>query len=142
MTEVLIVIGIFALVGTITFYFFAGFSKKATLEKDTAALTALINNAKVLSFASKNTSVFGIRLENDKAVLFRGASYVPGGEDEKVVVFANNVYLYSHSLNGGGSEIIFDRLTGNTSNYGTIVLSLTDHSASTTITILPTGVIE
>jgi len=140
--EILVTIGLMGLILGMTFYFFGGFSSKESLEKDIAGLTAVIRNARLLSVASKDASVFGVHLESDKAVLFEGNPYVAGGANEKIMEFSKNVYLYSYSLNLGVPDIIFDRLTGNTSNFGSITLSLKDDSASTTITILSTGVVQ
>ena len=140
--ELIMVIVIFSIILSVSFYFFSGFGKKEALEKDVAGLTAFMRNARLLSVASKDASVFGVHLENSKAVLFEGNIYVAGGANEKILIFSPKVYLYSYSLNNGGSDIIFDRLTGNTLNYGTVTLSLKDNSASSTITILKTGVIQ
>ncbi len=140
--EILVVIGIFMVIMSISLYFFSGFSKKESLEKDIAGLTALARDARLLSIASKDASLFGIHLENDKAVLFEGSTYSAGGPNEKVVLFSREVYMFSYSLNLGSPDIVFTRLIGNTQNYGDVTLSLKDDSASTTITILNTGVIQ
>lgn len=140
--EVLMVIAIFTIIASITFYFFGGFNKREVLEKDVNSLTALVRNARLLSVASKNASPFGIHLESDKAVLFEGNSYVMGGPNEKILEFSREIYMSAYSINNGDADIVFARLTGETLNYGTIKLSTKDDSASTTITILRTGVIQ
>lgn len=142
LVEILVVIGIFGVLLTTSLYFFGKWDKKEALEKDVASLTALIRNASRLSADSKDASVFGIHLESGKAVLFEGSSYVPGGSNEKSQELSNRVYISSYSLNGGGQDIIFARLSGATSNYGTVTLSLKDGSASTTVTVLKTGVVQ
>src|SRR4030042_5171619 len=136
--EVLVVIAIFTAIFSISLYFFGGLSKKESLEKDIASLTALIRNARLLSVASKNASAFGIHLEGDRVVLFEGTSYISDGPNEKIIFFSREVYLHSSFINGGGADIVFARLTGATANYGNITLSLWDNSASTTITVLKT----
>ncbi len=140
--ELIMVIVIFTVIASVTFYFFGGFNKKEILEKDAASLTALIRNARLLSVTSKDASPFSIHLESDKAVLFEGSLYVAGGLNEKTVEFSREVYMSAYSINNGGPDIVFTRLTGETLNYGTVKLSLRDDSASTTITILRTGVIQ
>lgn len=140
--EILVVIGIFSVVLSMTFYFFSKLNEKEALEKDVASLTSFIRNARLLSVASKNASPFGVHLENDKVVLFEGNTYSAGGSNEKILMLSKEVYMSSYSLNLGSPDIVFARLVGNTSNYGTITLSLKDDSASTTVTILGTGVIQ
>jgi prepilin-type N-terminal cleavage/methylation domain-containing protein len=140
--EILTVIGIFIVIFSLTFYFFGGLDKRESLEKDVAGVTALIRNARILSIASKNASVFGIHFESDKAVLFEGSTYTSGGQNEKIINLSRKVYISSYSLNNGGQDIVFSRLVGDTTNFGTVTLSLKDNSTSTTITILKTGVIQ
>lgn len=140
--ELLVVIGIMTIVLSISFYFFKGMGKKDALEKDVAGLVSFVRNARLLSVASKDAMAFGIHLQSDKAVLFGGDSYSAGGPNEKIIEFSKEVYMSSYSLSLGTPDIVFARLTGNTTNFGTITLSLKDDSASTTITILRTGVIQ
>ncbi len=140
--ELLVVIIIMTIIIAISFYFIPNWGKKDALEKDVAGLTSFIRDARLLSMASKDAQPFGIHLQDDKVVLFEGSIYVAGGANEKIMEFSNKVYLYEYSLNGGGADMVFTRLTGYTSNFGTVTLSLKDNSASTTITILSTGVIQ
>lgn len=140
--ELLVVIGIMTIILSMSFYFFSDFGKRDALEKDVAGLTAFIRNARLLSIASKDAMPFGIHLESGRAVLFEGSTYTAGGANEKLIDFSGKVYMSSHSLTLGSPDIVFARLTGGTSNYGGITLSLKDGSASTTITILRTGVIQ
>lgn len=139
--EFLVAIGILTIVASMTFYFFAGFRGKM-LDTDAAGLSAFLREARLLSIASKNASPFGIHLESDGAVLFQGNTYIAGGANQKHLKFARNVYLHSYALDGGGQDIVFNRLTGATSDFGDITLSLKDDSASTTITVLRTGVVK
>lgn len=140
--EFIVVITILTIIASISFYVFSKLDKKEALEKDVASLTSMIREARLLSVASKNTSSFGVHFENDRAILFEGSSYSGPQPSDKVISFSNRVKLESYSLNMGGSDIVFSRLIGNTNNYGTVTLSIKDGSASSTITILSTGVIQ
>lgn len=140
--ELLIVIAVMTVILSISFYFFSGVGKNDALEKDVAGLTSFIRDARLLSVTSKNSSAFGIHLENNRAVLFEGNVYVAGGPNEKIIEFSKYIYMSAHALNTAGSDIVFERLTGSTSDFGTVTLSLTDDSTSSTITILRTGVIQ
>lgn len=140
--EVMIVIGVFVIVAGMTFYFFSGLNKKEILEKDVAGVSAFIRDARMLAVTSKDSSVFGIHFENDKVVLFKGSSYVAGGPDQKVFTLSKAVYMSGYSLNLGVPDVVFSRFSGETANFGTVTFSLDDDSASITITILGTGVIQ
>lgn len=140
--ELLLVISIMMAILFMPFYFFKGMRQRNALEQDVASLTALARNARLLSVVSKNATQFGIHLTSSEATLFEGSTYVAGGVNERKVTFSDEVYMSGYSLNQGSPDILFSRLTGNTQNYGTITLSLKDNSTSTTITILPTGVVQ
>lgn len=140
--EVMVVIGIFVIVAGMTFYFFSGFNKKEILEKDIAGISALVREARMLAVTSKDSSVFGIHFENNKAVLFKGSSYIAGGSEEKVFLLSKTVYMSGYLLDLGTPDVVFARLSGETTNFGTVTFSLDDDSASTTITILRTGVVQ
>jgi prepilin-type N-terminal cleavage/methylation domain-containing protein len=140
--EILAVIAIIAAVSTIAVYFFGNLNKAELLKKDADSLVAFIRNARLFTISSKNASQYGVHLEANKAVLFQGSVYTPGGEEERIHEFSNNVEISTYSLNMGGQDIVFKRLTGFTDNYGTVKIQLKDGSASTTITILGTGVVK
>ena len=142
LVEILVVIAIISVISGITFYFFGNANDRQVLEKNVSGVTSLIRNARLLSVASKNASVFGIHFESDKAVLFEGSSYSAGSPFERIIDLSREVYIPSYSLNGGGSDVVFSRLVGETINYGTVTISLKDNSTSTVITILKTGVIQ
>lgn len=140
--ELLMVIAVMTIIMGISFYFFSSLSKKEALEKNVDSLVSLIRNGRMLSIESKDAMPFGIHLEAGKAVLFEGNTYASGGANEKIFEFSNGVYLSGYSLDSGDSDIVFDRLTGGTSDFGTVTLSSKGNSTSTVITILKTGVIQ
>ncbi len=140
--EVMVVIGLFVIVAGMTFYFFSGFNKKEILEKDVAGVSALVRDARMLSVTSKDSSVFGIHFEADKVILFKGGSYITGGSDQKIFTLSKTVYMSEYSLDLGIPDVVFARFSGETSNFGTVTFSLDDDSASTTITISRTGVVQ
>lgn len=142
LVEILAAIAIITAVTTIAVYVFGNLNKKEALSKDADALISLIRNARLFTISSKNASQYGVRLEANRAILFQGSVYAPGGEEERIHEFSGNVEINSYSLNMGGQEIVFKRLTGFTDNFGTVKIWLKDGSASTTITILSTGVVK
>jgi hypothetical protein len=120
--------------------------KKANLEealkKDRQGLVAILEEARSLSLSAKEENVYGVRVETSKAEIFKGSVYNVN-PDNKVQNFNNSVQVSSYSLNGGGQDIIFSRLTGSTDQYGSIHLSVVGQPlSSTTVTVKSTGVIE
>ena len=78
-------------------------------------------------------------------VLFRGAIYDSLDANNEAVALdsALEIYPTPPSLTGGGSDVIFDRLTGKTNQDGTVIIRVkSDTSKTRTITINATGVVS
>ncbi len=116
---------------------------KQALDKSTLAVTALLEQARGSTLASKNDSEYGVHFDADKAVMFKGTTYSSSNSSNISAPINYRVQISGVSLSGGGNEVIFQRLTGGTIYTGTITLSLVASSTQTkTITIYGTGVID
>ena len=141
--ELLISISIVGILSLIGIWYFTRATGAEALKKDTQGVVAIINEARALSLASKNALKYGVHLEEFQTVLFEGDTYLAGAATNKYQSFNQRVHKLSHSLNGGGDEIIFSRLTGETEDFGTITLSLIDDvMSSTTVSINESGVVQ
>jgi len=100
-----------------------------------------IRTAKVRSIGALNDKNYGIHFENAKVVIFDGTgAYADGSVANETFILPENIEISNIALSGGGSDIIFERLTGNTSNYGSISLrSKKDLSKIKTIYINASG---
>jgi prepilin-type N-terminal cleavage/methylation domain-containing protein len=141
--EILTSIAILGALCLISVWHFTSATKAEALAKDRQGLVALLSEARSLSLASKEALPYGVHLEEFQAILFKGPSYSAGNAENITQSFHSAVHLSNYSITGGGSDIIFSRLTGATLNDGTIRLALQNNSlSSTTITVKNTGVIE
>lgn len=141
--ELLVSISILSLMSLVGLWYFTRATDAEALKKDTQGLISILNEARSLSLASKNALKYGVHLEEFQAVLFEGDIYVSNAVSNKYFYFNQRVHKLNHNLNGGGDDIVFSRLTGETTNFGTIQLSLiNDSMSSTTILININGVIE
>jgi len=141
--EILFVITIIGMLSILGLWYFTRANTAEALKKDAQGLTAILSEARSLSLSSKNAVKYGVHLEEFQAVLFQGTSYNSSDTNNRYQPFNRAVHMLSHSLNGGGDEILFSRLTGETDNYGSVTLSLINNSlSSTTITISSAGVIQ
>jgi prepilin-type N-terminal cleavage/methylation domain-containing protein len=140
--ETLISLSILAILLTIALWYFKGATGTEALKKDRQGLVAILEEARSLSLSSKEADVYGVRVEASQATLFKGDVYNTTA-DNKIHQFNSAVQASSYSLNGGGRDIVFSRLTGSTENFGIVTLSLTrEPLSSTTVTVKSTGVIE
>lgn len=139
--ETLMVIAILAVLATFVVMSFKNFNSAQALNKDAGLVVSVLNQARVLTLASRNNYQYGAHIATGQIVLFRGGSYSSSTTTNTTLSFNSGVSA-STSLTGGGSDVIFERLTGKTSDNGTITLSLSGSTTTKSITIFSTGVVQ
>ena len=139
--EILIVIGILGLLVATIIPSFLNFRRNSILNTETQEVLTLINKARLSAISSKGDMQYGIHLENGKVVLFPGTTYTAGASSNEEHIFNATLSLSSVVVNGGGSNIVFQKVTGATSQNATTTLLVTGSTASTTIIIRPTGIV-
>ena len=140
--ELAIVIAIMATLSAIIISTFISFRKNQALEKDTEIVVQVLEQARNQTLSSKNSSVYGVHFTAPKITLFKGSSYVANDSNNQDFVLSSTDTILTISLAGGGSDIVFNRLTGETTQNGTIVVSSPGLSRTKTVTIYKTGVVE
>lgn len=74
--------------------------------------------------------------------IYKGASYATRTTSYDLVLsMPTDLSFGAITLNGGGSEIVFDKLTGKTAKYGTIVIT-PNQGTALTISVNALGVID
>jgi len=129
--ETLIVICIISVVVAIIIPNLSEFRNQQVLKNTTEDVVSLINEARNNTISSKNSNAYGVHFQSDRAILFSGLSFVPS-VDNKQIDFDSAVLIPGTggiNLTGGGSDIIFNRITGDTVNNGTIVIQLANDSS-------------
>ena len=141
--EILIVITVLAMISTLIFASFSKFNSAQILNGTTQTVLSILDEARALTLASKNNLSYSVHFETSKVVLFKGTTYSASDTDNDVTILNNRVTVSDISLNGGGSDVLFDKLTGKTSQSGTITITLTsDANRFKTIKIGTAGVSE
>jgi len=141
--EVLVAIAVIVALAAVVFSALARFNRVQTLNSATESVHASLSEARSLTLASKSSMVYGVHFDVGSTTLFQGTAYVPGDPDNKVLALSNTVTISDISLEGGGEDVVFDRLTGKTSQFGTVTLSLNaDATKTRVITIDASGIIE
>lgn len=138
--ELVITIGILIILSTMAIPFFWYFQKKSDLNNNTEEIVNILRLAQNKTLASESASNYGVYFESDKFVLFKGTNYDPLSEDNNIRNLSENLEIYEIILTGGGLAIVFDRVVGTTSQFGSISLRLkTNPSKSQTIYIENSG---
>ena len=138
--EIIIAISImvFLFSASISYYFATNESTKlSTSAQDIISSIKLAKNRTVASLAS---SSYGLHFENNQYVMFRGVSYSASDPNNIFYAVPTGIEIANIALEGGGSDVVFDRITGKVVNNGSInVRVISDTSKSKTITIPVSG---
>lgn len=140
--EILIIIAIAIIITVGSISVFVNFNKNKALEISTQNITSLLKEARSLTLASKNANVYGVHLQADKAILFEGSNFSSTSPNNREYNLPSNIKITSINLNGGGNDVLFNRLTGETDQFGTTTTSLLNSSSSKNIIIENTGIVE
>lgn len=140
--EIVVVIAIMSMIGTFVVIAYAKFNSSQALEKDALQVISVLNQARSLTLSSKGNSQYGVHFGSSEVVLFTGENFQSEAESN-IPVALNRLVSVSADLSGGGSEVVFERLTGRTAQSGTVALSLLGEATSTrSLIIYETGVVE
>lgn len=126
--EIILVLAIIGILTVISLKAMAKFRNQAVLDATVEGVVSILREAQNLTLASKEDSSYGVYLEPSRIVLFQGDAYVEGDGDNVVSDLQNQIFISDVDLNSGGSVIIFERLTGETLNWGTTTISVTSGS--------------
>lgn len=140
--EILIVLGVMAIISGIIFTMFVSFRKNQALSLDVQTITSVLRQARNQTIASKNSSSYGVHFATSTITLFTGDSYVQNNASNQVYSINSVDAIVTISLYGGGSDVVFRRLTGETSQSGSVTVSSVSTSQTKTVTIYGTGLVE
>ena len=113
------------------------------LDKSSSLVVSVLNEARSLTLSGKSDSQYGVYFQDDQLALFRGSTYATSTSDNVFTTLNSLVGIRNISLSGGSSRVLFDRLTGATSQAGSLEVYLRSDTASyKRVTISSTGVIE
>lgn len=140
--EIMAAVAIMVILATIVWGAFYSFRRQAALEAASENVIALLNQARAKTLASQASSEFGVHFESVKAVMFKGAVYSATSPDNEEFILPLSVEISAVSLEGGGSDIFFEKFSANASKTGSITLRLkSDVSKTKNIVITKTGLV-
>ncbi len=143
--EIIVIIGIIAIISVITVPKLADFQQQQALNNTSEDIVSLLNEARNSTISSKNSNTYGVHFQTDKAILFAGTSYSSSPSNKQIDFDSAVISPITGGINlsGNGSDVVFERITGETTQNGTIVLELVKHTdKQKIITINLTGVID
>ena len=141
--EVLIVLVIMSLLAVMLAGAYGNFRSVQNLQAGSAAAASLFSRARSEAVAGVDGMPHGVHVGTNTLTLFEGISYAAGSSSNEVVALVGNLAVSATSLAGGGSDVIFAQLTGETAEPGTITLQAgTDSSRHKIITVSAAGIVS
>ncbi|MES3005074.1 MAG: GspH/FimT family protein [Patescibacteria group bacterium] len=140
--EVLVVLGVLALVVSIVFSGFNSFSKTKSVGSDAETIVEILRQARNETIASKNSSAYGVHFSGNTMTIFVGPTYSAGAATNRVISLPSNNTSLTLSLTGGVSYVLFAKISGETNQNGTITVSSSGVTGTKTVTIYKTGIVE
>ncbi len=141
--ETLFAIGVLTLLFAFTLGPFGAIKDRKVLSDAAEKVEALLQEARTDTSSSLDASNYGVHFDTSSVTLFEGSIYSVSESTNKIVTLDSAVSISDISLSGGGSDVIFNRITGDTDNNGTVKISLVkDSSKSKIISIFPLGTVS
>src|SRR3989338_5838031 len=129
-----------SIIGTTLFIGFSAATESADLKTSAFKVVDALQFARTRTIASLASSQYGVHFEQTQYVLFRGATYNASDPDNIVYALPLRVEIANIALTGGGSDVVFDRITGKTPQNGTLSVRLiADTSKIKTIEVAVSG---
>ena len=138
--EILIGITIISIVVILVAAGFSKLHKSNNLDSSSHIILSQINEARAKSIASEGASQYGIHFNATSSTLFKGTTFNFGNSDNDEILLPPTIEISDITLSGGGADVIFKRLTGETDEYGTITLREKTDSANKMIDIKECGI--
>jgi len=140
--EVITVIAIIGILTVLVVPPLSDFKNRQLIRSTTEELSGFIQETRSKTLSSHDSLAYGVHFDEDQVVQFSGSTYVSGDSDNIVFPIVSNITVSDISLAGGGDNIFFERLTGQTDEYGTITLTLIVSGAQKTISVSALGIVN
>lgn len=138
--ETLLALGIVVIIAAVSMTSLSNFNKDKALSIEADKVLSLLTRARSLTLAAKDDSVYGVHFEEKKAVLFKGGSYNANDSTNQIQLLNDEVKISAVALTGGGVDVVFKKLSGATTQNGTVTLAVVRNPNQTkVITIGATG---
>jgi len=145
LVEMLVILGIMAILLALAIPTYRSFQRESDLNNATEEIINTLRVAQNKTLASEGASQYGVYFDQTTAphqiTLFKGGDYA--GRDpllDEIHKLSESIKIYDISLAGGKTEVVFKRLSGETSETGNLSLQLiSDPTKTKTIYIENSG---
>ncbi len=136
--ELLISVGILALIGTLSLVSFINSRNIRDLVTSGQNILSVLREAQSRTLAREDNSVWGTRLEQNRFILFRGSSFA-ASTSTQTYNLPSGIEIVNINLSGGGQEITFGRLDGRTLQTGSFEVKIRGGTQTFSISVDSSG---
>jgi len=121
--EIIIVTALLGIMSVIGIVSITNYQKDTEFGTTAQGIVSQLRYAQGRSTSGEGTTTWGVHFDltdpdNQFYAIFQGANYAAGTDIVKTYL-SGSARLYNVTLNGAGNDVLFARLTGITSQYGT-----------------------
>lgn len=141
--EIVVSIVIITIVAMILVVSFVDLNSSQALDKSVFTTVSVFNKARSNTLSSVGDTQYGVHIGSSQVTLFTGTTYAASASTNIVTDLNARVGIRNVALLGGGSDVVFNRQTGSTSQSGSLeVYLLADPTVYKRVTITPTGLVS
>lgn len=138
--EILIALGIVLMISAGITASLQHLRESGALDSGKQQLISVLQEARGSTLASKDRSAYGVYMSTSTAELYKGDDYISGTVERTVTLTDTLEYVYE--IDGGGSDIHFERLSGETSSSTITIRFIDKPDTWTTVKVTEAGVVE
>ncbi len=146
--EILVALGILALITGLSVSAFVALNRREGLQTSAETVKAVLSEARSKTLSAAYSTNWGVHFASSSVTLFRGSTYSSSASTNVLTTINSRVVISNVSKVGSCSSssctVVFNRLTGETDQASpTATVTLRDSQNSTqVITIYGTGIVE
>jgi len=141
--ETMMVVAITAVASTVSLFSFSDYGSTEALSKDQGRIVSVLEKARAMTLDSLNSSQYGVHFGTSTVTIFPGAAYSSSNASNIVTELNSKVIISDIKLYGDGPDVVFNRLSGETNQFGTTTISLASATSTTrSVTVYRTGLIQ
>ena len=139
--EILIVISLVTIISFVTFNFFVDYRASQGVAQDVELIETVLYKARNEAISSNGSNDYGVHCASSSMTACKGSVYTASNTTNQIFLFTSGNTLSGISLVSGGVDVVFNKLSGETTQSGTLTLT-TSKGGVKTIIIYPTGLIQ
>ena len=134
-------VSIIAIVATVSGGIFKNMQTHSAMRAGGSEVYSALIDARTKTLASQGGTVYGVHISTSTVTRFQGPVYTFGSTTNQIYSFESGVTATSSLITNGGN-IIFQRLTGESSASGMLYIRDAERTSTTTIVVSTSGLVE